>query len=223
MKKLPPIDFELKLVAGPLSFTQVSKYLWDPKEYYEQYVFPGGGWDMEALKRDDPALWEKVKLGGIFQDAWYDPRINWKKKLKTLGFASDKERIIATALADPNLIRWATSKCEIKKKFEFRGIPVVIKTDGFDEAIKHLLENKFGVPRAQEKVDEDLQLSYYAFGIYHSYGIKPEKLKITMQSVNDRNGKVKIIKTSRTMDDVNHVGDLIVDVARNISAGVWEK
>ncbi|KKL09193.1 hypothetical protein LCGC14_2568330, partial [marine sediment metagenome] len=23
MKKLPPIDFELKLVAGPLSFTQV--------------------------------------------------------------------------------------------------------------------------------------------------------------------------------------------------------
>ena len=223
MKNLTPIDFELKLVAGPLSYTQVNTYLWDPAKYYKQYVFPGGGLDMEQLRKDDIGLWEKITLGGIFQDAVSVVGFNWRKKLKENGFTSDKERIMAAALSDPGLIRWAISKCEIKKAFNYRGIPVVIKMDGFDEAKKHILENKFGVPRQQEKVDEDLQLSYYAFGVYHAFGIQPEKLSITLQSVNDRNGKVNKIETSRTMDDVEHVGDLIVDVARNISAGVWEK
>jgi len=214
------LDFELKLPRGYLSFSAMNQYLWDPAEYYLHY-FMGKDF-MKELREDDIPRWEKIRLGSIFQDAWYDPRINWKKKLKKENFTSDKERIISNALSQPNLIRMAPVNCEnTYKGIKYNGIPLLIKLDGYDEKKGLLLENKFGVTRSQEMVDEDLQLSFYTMGLLLKFGKMPKR--IVLQSVNDRTGKVKVIETKRNQDDLDHVGSLIVEVAKKISLGIWEK
>lgn len=212
------IDFKLKLPKGYLSYTQINTYLWDPKEYYEQYIL--GKDFMAEMKKNHPDRWEKIRLGSIFQDAWAIPTFNWRKALKADGFTSDKERIIKTALADRRLLKMAPSKCDKDFRVEYEGIPLLIKPDGLDLAARLLLENKFGTPRQQEKVDEDLQLGMYAFGVNLKYGFIP---KIILQSVSDTSGRVKQIATLRDEDDMSHVGDLIVQAARGISEGIWEK
>lgn len=222
LRTLPDVEFEVKLPAGPLSFTQLNMYLWDPAKYHEQYIFPGGGLDMEKLKVENMKLWEKITLGGIFQDAVSVVGFNWRKKLKENGFTSRHERIMEAAVTNPDLIKFAPARCEVKKQLKFRGIPIVIKMDGWDpDKGGHILENKFGVPRTQEKVDDDLQLTYYNFGIYLETGKIPART--TLQSVNDSNGKVVQIETSRLMDDLEHVGSLVVDVAQRLSEGRYEK
>lgn len=212
------LDFTLKIPKRHLSYTQVNTYLNNPKEYYDQYVM--GKDFMEELKINNPDLWEKIKLGGIFQEAWYDPRINWRKKIKALGFTPDKIRIIETALAQKNIIRMPRNLCERRYYFDVEGIPFLFITDGFDDGKKFLCENKFGNPRQQEKVDEDLQLSVYCLGIYTLFGWIPKR--IVLQSVNDRTGKVNVIETKRAKIDLDHAKDLIIQAARGISLGQWE-
>jgi len=211
------IDFEIKLPHGYISYSQMRTYLWDPKEYYEQYIL--GKNFMEELKKTNIKRWEKIRLGSIFQDAWYNPMKNWKKELKKDGFTSDKERIITTALKQSNLLRMPMSKCEQKYTTEIDGIKILIKPDGFDKSKKLLIENKFGSPRNQETVDEDLQLSFYSLAINKLFGFIPE---IVLQSVNDRNGKVNVIKTERDESDLEHVTEQIIIATRGISLGHWE-
>lgn len=213
------LGFKLKLPKDYISYSQMNLYLWDPKEYYEQYFL--GKDFMAELKKTDINRWEKITLGSIFQDAWADPRVNWRRKLKDEGFTADKERVIATALEQENLLRVSPSKCERTYKANYRGIPILIRVDAFDEGEKLLIENKFGAPRDQENADEDNQISYYNLGIKLALGWLPKKN--ILQSVNDRTGKVKQIETKRTQSDLDHIGDLIVTAARGISEGVWEK
>ncbi len=212
------LDFTLKLPKGYLSYTQMNTYLWDPKDYYEQYIL--GKDFMAELRKTNVDRWEKIILGGIFQEAWADPRVNWRRKLKAEGFTANKERIIKTALEQKSLMRLAPSKCERDFRVEFKGIPLVIKLDGFDKEKRLLLENKFGVVRSQENVDADNQISFYCLGIKLLFGWIP---KIYLQSVNDRTGKVEPVETKRTQDDLEHIGDLIFTAARGISEGIWEK
>lgn len=213
------IDFKLKLPKGYISFSQMNLYLWDPREYYEQYIL--GKNFMAELRKTDIDRWDKITLGSIFQEAWADPRINWRRRLKSEGFTANKERIIKTALDQKNLMTMATSKCDKEIRTNFEGIPLIIKPDGFDKEKRILLENKFGAIRSQEKVDEDNQISFYCLGIKLLFGWIPET--IILQSVNDRTGKVEPVKTKRTKADLDHVGELIKLAARGISEGVWEK
>lgn len=213
------LDFELKLPKKYISYSQMNTYLWDPADYYAQYFL--GKDFMEEMKREHPDRWDKIRLGSIFQDAWYDPRINWRKKLKADGFTSDKERIIETALEHPKMIRFPTSVCEKMYTMDYRGVPILIKPDGWKLQDKFLIENKFGSPRGQENVDEDLQISFYCLGIKLKWGFIPNR--IVLQSVNDRTGRVDPVETKRTESDLKHVGDLIIQAARGISMGVWEK
>lgn len=212
------LDFELKLPKGYLSYSQINLYLNDPAEYHAQYIM--GKDFMAEMEKNNPATAEKIKLGSIFQDAWAIPTYNWRKELKAKGFTSDKERIIETALKQPNLARMKPSLCDKGFYVEYLGIKLIIKPDGLDPEARLLLENKFGAPRQQEKVDEDLQLGVYAFGVKLKYGFIP---KIILQSVSDTSGRVKQIATLRDEDDMSHVGDLIVQAARGISEGIWEK
>lgn len=194
-------------------------YLYDPVSYYKQYIL--GENFMEELKRTNVDRWEKIILGTIFQEAWQDPRINWRRKLKDEGFTSNKERIIATALKDPKMIRLPVTKCELTFRAEYKGIPILIKVDGWDENQELLLENKFGNPRGQEQVDQDNQISFYNLGLKLATGKKPKRN--ILQSVNDRTGKVDPVETTRSQSDLDHVGDLILMAAEGITNGVWEK
>ena len=212
------LDFEVKLPFGYLSWSQMNTYLWDPKDYYENYFL--GKDFMVELKKTDMKRWEKIRMGKHFQDAWSDPRINWKKQLKKDGFTSDKERIIETALKDPNMIRMPISNCEQKIYADFNGIKLLIKPDGFKKETKLLLENKFGAVRTQEMVDDDNQISFYTLGIKLAFNFITN---ILMQSINDRTGKVHVIKTKRDKTDLDHIKELIITAARGISLKIWEK
>ena len=212
------LDFELKLPKGYLSYSQINLYLNDPQEYHAQYIL--GKDFMAEMEKNNPATAEKIKLGSIFQDAWAKPTYNWRKDLKVKGFTSDKERIIETALKQPNLARMKPSLCDKGFYVDYMGIKLIIKPDGLDTEARLLLENKFGAPRQKEYVDQDLQLSVYALGTMLKYQFIP---KIILQSVNSRNGKVNQIETLRDESDLAHCGDLIVQAARGISLGIWEK
>jgi hypothetical protein len=209
------LDFTPKLPKGYLSWSALNSYLTDPKEYYLHYYL--GKDFMVDLKKTDMARWEKIRLGKIFQEAWADPRINWRRKLKKDGFTPDKERIIETALKDKNLIRMPIKNCEQRIFADFNGIKLQAIPDGFKD--KLLVENKFGAVRDQEMVDDDGQLSFYSLTIKLNNKFIP---KIILQSVNDRTGKVNIIKTKRTNQDLKHIGELIIMAARGISLGIWE-
>jgi len=211
------LDFEVKLPKGYLSYSQMKTYLYDPREYYEIYIL--GKDIMEELKKTNIRKWEKIRLGSIFQEAWYNPLVNWRKLLRKDSFTSDKERIIETALKNPNLIRMPISKCENTYTTDIYGIKIVIKPDGFDKDKKLLIENKFGVLRNQEQVDNDLQLSFYSLGIKKLFNFIP---KIILQSVNDKTGQVKLIETKRDKLDLDYVTEQIINVARGISLGHWE-
>lgn len=212
------LNFDLKLPKGYLSYSAMNEYLYDPQAYYRHYFL---GIDfMEDLRKENPDRWEKIRLGSIFQDAWADPRKNWRKVLQADGFTSNKERIIKTALACPELLRLSPSKCEQTMRVDFNGIPLLIKVDAWDLDPRHLIENKFGAPRSQETVDEDNQLSFYDLGL-NLLGIRPKR--ITLQSVNDKSGKVVPIETTRSKADRDHIGELIMMAAKGISEGIWEK
>ncbi len=213
------LDFELKLPKGYLSYSAMNEYLYDPQAYYRHYFL--GEDFMENLRKDNPDRWEKIRMGSIFQEAWADPRVNWRRMLKDDGFTSNKTRIIETALRQPNLVRLAPSKCEQTIRTEFQGIPILIKMDGWDAKEGLLVENKFGNTRSQEMVDQDNQISFYNLGLKLALGSKPKRN--LLQSINDRTGKVVPIETKRTQDDLDHIGDLIMTAARGISQGIWEK
>jgi len=212
------LDFEIKLPQGYLSYSQLRTYLYDPREYYEIYYL--GKDIMEELKRTNIRRWEKIKLGSIFQDAWYNPMINWRKILKKEGFTPDKERIIETALKDPQIIKMPMKNCEQKYTTDIYGIRILIKPDGFDKGKRLLIENKFGATRTQDYVDNDLQLSFYSLAIKKIFNFIP---KIILQSINDKNGRVKLIETKRDKSDLDFVAEQIVNVARGISRGEWQK
>ena len=210
------IDFTLNLPFKHLSYTQVNTYLNNPKEYMEQYIL-GKDW-MAEIKKTNPRLWDKVTLGGIIQDAISDPRVNWIKKLRENGFTSDKERIIKTALNAHNLVKMAPAHSDKKIYVDYCGIPLVIKPDGWDG--KTLLETKFGAPRNQERIDDDLQISTYVLGLKIHTGKMPKK--IVYQVIDDKTGKIRLFETTRRDQDLDHVGNLIIQVARGISERRFE-
>lgn len=215
--KLPTkLDFDLKLPFGYISYTQMSKYLDNPKEYYEQYML---GHDfMEDLKVNNIPLWEKITLGGIWQDGWAMPAYNWAKQLQINNFTADKHRIFKTSYEHKNLLREKRQFADQKFYVTLAGIKLVIKPDGWNG--KRLLENKFGSPRGQIQVDMDNQLSFYALGCYLNTGKIPSE--IILQSVNDKTGSVRVIPTKRTPADLEFIAELIITAARGISAGIWE-
>lgn len=201
-----------------ISYSQVRLYLEDPKGYYEQYIL--GKDFMAEMKLTDLGRWEKIRLGAIFQDAWWNPLFDWRRELKRDHFTPDKERIIAKALEQKNLLRLPTKLCEQTYRMNFGDIPLLIKPDGFDPERKLLIENKFGSPRNQEWADEDLQISFYSLGIKLRWGFIP---KVVCQSVSDKNGSVKAIKTQRRASDLKHCQELIKVAVNGISQGIWEK
>lgn len=201
-----------------ISFSQLRLYLENPREYYEQYFL--GKDFMAEMRESDLSRWEKIRLGSIFQEAWWNPLFNWRRALDKDHFTPDKERIIETALKQKNLLRLPAKMCEQSYRMDFKDIPLLIKPDGFDPKKKLLIENKFGTPRNQEWADEDLQISFYSLGIKLKWGFIP---KVVCQSVSDKSGSVKAFKTQRKAGDLKHCQELIKVAVNGIHNKIWEK
>lgn len=176
-----------------ISHSQWTLWKRDPLEYYSSYYVEKA--DIET----DP-----MTLGKIFQKAWCDPKYEYEKEFKQLGYTLDKARVVRTALAHPALIKpskgtWTTEyelhvNPQHKRAKEFKlSYPIMGIMDGYDG--KLVLENKIGAPWNKQRVDDETQLTWYALLIYIKHGFIPN---LILQSVNGKHGIPTLYETSRT-------------------------
>lgn len=202
---------ELKLPKAYISHSQFVLFKRDPMAYYEQYF---------VAKIDEPT--DKMSLGKIFQEAWCDPKYNYEKKLKEVGFNSDKTRVIKTALEHPATVKLPKNKTEKQFVVTSREIdyPILAQLDGLDANIKLIVENKFGQPWNQEKVSTDSQITWYLLCYKLQYNHLP---KFLLQSFNSRNGIPNKFWAKRRKEDFDRLISEINGMVARIKAGDFEQ
>lgn len=214
---------KLKLPRPYISNSQLSLFTRDPMAYYEQYFVA------RIEEKGEP-----LTIGKIFQEAWCDKKYDYTKALEEAGFTSDKARAIRTALEHPATVRLPKSKTEKQFIVKGRGLdyPILAQLDGVDPKINLVVENKFGLPWTQEKVDNgmyyakdgkqyrDRQLTWYTLGYWIKYKRFP---KFLLQSFNGKHGAPNKFWAKRTPADLD---ELVVDINNMVAlieAGDFEK
>jgi hypothetical protein len=214
---------KLKMPLPYLSHSAFALFNRDPMAYYEQYYV--------ARYQEERA---PMTLGKIFQLAWCDPKYDYAEALKKAGFTSDKARAIKTALEHPATIRLPKKLTEKSITIKGRGLeyPILAQLDGLDPEANLIVENKFGVPWTQERVNNgmyrdsegvehrDRQLTWYTLVYWIKYRKYP---KFLLQSFNGKHGapnKFWVKKYSVDLDMLIH--DINSMVAR-VTAGDFEK
>jgi hypothetical protein len=193
-----------------LSYSAWDLYNRDPMAYFQQYY---------VGRVDKPTL--KMTLGKIFQEAWCDPKYDYIAELRRVGFTSDYERIMKTALEHPQLVRLPKKNTEKKYTVTGHGLkyPIMAIYDG--EGVPPILvENKFGAVWNERRVRESKQLVWYSL----VYLIKRGKLpKILLQSVNSKNGIPTHYWIRHTILEVDVLVSEINRVVDKIQAGDFEQ
>ena len=179
-------------------------------EFYSQYF----------IGRVDKAT-PKMTLGKIFQEAWSDPKYNYIKALRDAGFTSNYARIVKTALEHEQTVRLPKRKCEKKLIVQGLGLnwPVMGIFDGDDEDAQLIVENKFGAPWNQERVDSHRQLTWYAMVCKIKRRYIP---KLLLQSFNSKNGIPSKYWTRRTNYDIDRLVQDINKMIASVEAGDFE-
>lgn len=206
-----------------LSKSAFELYEKDPMEYYEQYFVARVYEESEAMT-----------LGTIFQEAWCDPKYNYKKALKEAGFNSDKARAIENALNHPATIKLPKKKTEKSVTVQGRGLryPVLAQFDGLDPDINLIVENKFGAVWTQDRVNssvyydkdrkqrKDRQLTWYTLVYWIKYRKFP---KFLLQSFNGRNGIPNKFWVKKYAADLDMLVADINNMVTRVQSGDFEK
>ncbi|MDR2708701.1 MAG: PD-(D/E)XK nuclease family protein [Elusimicrobiota bacterium] len=96
-------------------------------------------------------------------------------------------------------------------KYKFIGI--IDRIDKYPDGTYEVMDYKTHAQIwTQEKVDEDLQLSFYAYACKNALGFNPDKICVYFLSAN------KKIYTHRTPQQLSQAIDLALEVARKIDA-----
>ena len=171
-----------------LSYSQLRLYLENPQEYYLRY---------ELHIKPEPS--RAMKFGSIAHSALADRRVDYRKELNKEGYLPDKVRVIETALKQITKPKITEKRIRVK----YDPIDLLSVFDAIeDETIR---EYKTGSGWwTQERVDEALQLTFYAFVYKIWKGRKPKKL--VLYSINSKTGRTKIFETTRNQ---KHFDDLI--------------
>jgi RecB family exonuclease len=96
-------------------------------------------------------------------------------------------------------------------KYKFVG--VIDRIDQYKDGTHEVVDYKTHViVWEQEKVDKDLQLSFYAYACKNVFGFEPDKISMYFLSDN------KKIYTKRTQEEISNAIDIAVKTAENIAA-----
>lgn len=165
-----------KMPLPYISYSAWSLYQNDPMGFFQQYFV--GRVDRATIK---------MKVGKIFQEAWCDPKYDYRKELKDIGVTGDFERVMSTALAHTKTIR--VKKQQTEKKYTVKGLglvyPIQAIFDGEKEEWSMIIENKYGKTWTEEMVKESKQLLWYSLVYFIKRGKMP---KILLQSFNSKTG-----------------------------------
>ncbi|MDR1417572.1 MAG: PD-(D/E)XK nuclease family protein [Endomicrobium sp.] len=111
------------------------------------------------------------------------------------------------------------SKTEIiyvEKSFDanigkYRFIGIIDRIDKYSDGTYEVMDYKTHVKSwSQEKVDKDLQLTFYAYACRNVFGFNPDEISVYFLSEN------KKMYTKRTQNAINKAIDIAMDVAENI-------
>lgn len=209
------------------SYSRLWTYLRDPEEYYRKYV--QGFWDPPTAK---------MLLGTIFSDAYSERKkaetgiaFDWREALKHpekyyknvpegTFFTPDFERVMDTALNHPKLVRLPSFLCEQTIRVESKICPLLAKNDGFNPKAMLVVENKYGMPWTEDRVESDDQLTFYS---YVGYLLKGEIPKIRLQSINRNNGQVVPFETKRKKAQFKPLEEKIEFAYKGITNEVYTK
>lgn len=195
-------------IKPPLKYISHSQF-WlfnnNPAEYYQQYYI---------ARVDQPT--DKMIFGKIFQEAWSDPKYDYKTELKKAGFTPSKELVIERALQHPDTKRLPVSKTEKKVYAKGLGLNYQIMgiLDGFSDG--EIIENKTGKVWSKKMVDESDQITWYSLLVYIKYGYMP---KFRLQSFNSNNGMPTIYVGKRKVGQLKELVKRINSMVARIEAG----
>ncbi|MDR1122490.1 MAG: PD-(D/E)XK nuclease family protein [Endomicrobium sp.] len=96
-------------------------------------------------------------------------------------------------------------------KYKFVGI--IDRIDKHPDNTYEIMDYKTHIQVwEQERVDKDLQLTFYAYACKNIFGFNPDKISVYFLSDN------KKIYSKRTQDDINNAVNMAIDIAEKISA-----
>ncbi|MDR1433919.1 RecB family exonuclease [Candidatus Endomicrobiellum devescovinae] len=96
-------------------------------------------------------------------------------------------------------------------KYKFVGI--IDRIDKHPDGTYEVMDYKTHVQIwEQERVDKDLQLTFYAYACKNILGFNPDKISVYFLSEN------KKVYTKRTQDDINNAINTAIDIAEKITA-----
>lgn len=198
----------LKMPLPYISYSAWALFQKSPVEYYQQYF-------IGRIDKPTP----RMLLGKIFQEAWSDPKYDYVKELKKVGFTSDYERIIRTALNHKQTVRLPKHKCERKHIVRSRELdhPIMAVFDGEDKPIQLLVENKLGHVWTQHEADTSEQITWYVLAWKIKYRTFPKN--ILLQSFNGKNGLPTLLWTKRAQYDLDELTYRINQTVAKIKAG----
>lgn len=204
----------------PMSWSAISSFEWNPKQWHDKYVIHG------KCLRDDP---EKGICAMCVVAGFADPECPVVKKTIELVFGSMVDKKIQddpTYL--PHVVRYPILQHEMSMTFE--NIPMIGFADTYREEWSEgpydfhespaLRDYKTGrKPWTQKRADETGQLTLYAFFLYKMEKIRPEDVEFYIDwlptHIKDgqieflNEGEVVTFRTKRTMQDVLEFGSRI--------------
>lgn len=92
----------------------------------------------------------------------------------------------------------------------------VDRIDPLGDGACSILDYKTGKPRKQKDVDDDLQLTMYAYAVSKCLGIRPEKLSLYFLKTDE------IVSTTRSEEQLSNMVEHVLSVADSITARKFE-
>lgn len=190
-----------------LSYSRMNLYLTDPSQYYMQYVL--------GVK---PEPTRNMVFGSIGHKAMADPAFDWRAELRRLKFMAAEEAAMARALS--------ALPAPGQPEVEFTVESPVCTLYGFidNEDVVHFREYKFACGGAwnKPKVDEAMQLTFYAYAQYLRYGRLPDQ--IWLDHANKVTGLVKSYQRREvTQADIDNLLEKISFTCEGIKNERWTK
>lgn len=199
------------MYVKPMSWSQLWSFQNKPEEFYQTYIL---GIKFEQTR--------EMLLGDIIHQGLEGK--DWLKMLRENNFTSDYERSVGDIMKNkiPDFNEKEVWLGEKGKFYEETDCTIAARADGRDKENHILYEIKTGKNFwTQDRVDEHGQLTLYSFIHYKQFGKIPD---LELISFNVNNGKMKIFKTKRTIEQLNEMCKQIREVVSILkNKGWWEK
>jgi RecB family exonuclease len=208
-----------------ISYSRVNTYLFCPYKYKLIYID-----NLYAPVNADVTFGHIVhrtlEQFCIGKEESYDTLIDcYNKSWKNDGFVSPQQAfeyyIRGNKILESYYESFKKSNTEIvyvEKPFEtnigkYRFIGIIDRIDKYPDGTYEVMDYKTHIKIwEQEKVDKDLQLTFYAYACKNIFGFNPDKISVYFLSEN------KKVYTRRTQNDINKAIDIAIDVAENVMA-----